>query len=489
MAYSNIIGRRSEIELLEKAYKSRKSEFVAIYGRRRVGKSFLVNEVFRGKISFKAVGTFIKLKEKADQEKAASTYRRMQLDHFYDALRESGLRPEVARPTCWREAFLLLRQVLNEKKSRRKIIFLDELPWLAGPQSSEFIAELGYFWNSWADQERNIVLIVCGSATSWMLDNVISDYGGLHGRLTHQVKLSPFTLGECAKYYKKNGFHLSPYEMAIGYMALGGVPYYMDKLDSSKTMTSNLEMLFFEDERIDQEFREVYTGLYATYERYIDIVKVLGTRFYGMTRKELLDATGLEGGGTFSKILENLQECGIVRQYPRYGKERVEKVYQLKDFFSLFYLHFIYNRKADAGYWSSIQHSPIFYSWAGFTFELLVLEHQIQLKEALNIATISRDYCWSGKAPDGEGAQIDLLMEWDGERTDYLCEIKFSENRFAVDSAYEHELLNKIDAFLVSRQHDKNHSVQLVLITTQGVVKGIHTSCINRFVEMEQLFR
>lgn len=489
MAYSNIIGREPEIETLEKAYKSRKSEFVAIYGRRRVGKSYLVSEVFRGKICFKAVGTFIKLKEKEEQAKSVASYRQLQLDHFFDALVDAGLPSDAKQPTSWREAFNLLRQVLKGLKSRRKVVFLDELPWLAGPQSSELISELGYFWNSWADQERNIVLIVCGSATSWMLDNVISDYGGLYGRLTHQIRLKPFTLGECAKYYKKNGFHLSQYEMAVGYMALGGVPYYMDKLDSSKTMTANLEDIFFKDERIDQEFREVYTGLYATYERYIDIVKVLGSQFYGMTRKELLDATGLEGGGTFSKIMENLQECGIVRQYPRYGKERVEKVYQLKDFFSLFYLHFIQNRKADAGSWSSIQHSSPFYSWAGITFELLVLEHQAQLKDALNIATISRDYCWKGTAPDGTGAQIDLVLEWDGERTDYLCEIKFTENRFVVDKGYKMDLLNKIDAFMSSRQHDKTHSIQLVMITTQGVARGEHTSCINQYVELEQLFK
>lgn len=180
--------------------------------------------------------------------------------------------------------------------------------------------------------------------------------------------------------------------------------------------------------------------------------------------------------------------CGIIRQYPRYGKERVEKVYQLKDFFSLFYLHFIHNQKVDAGAWSSIQHSSAFYSWAGITFELLVLEHQSQLKEALHIATVSRDYCWSGKAPDGEGAQIDLVLEWDGERTDFLCEMKFSENRFAVDRKYEQDLLNKVDAFVHSRQHDKNHSVQLVMITTQGVARGMHTGCFNQFVEMEQLF-
>ena len=200
MKYPNIIGREVEISTLERLYKSKKSEFVAIYGRRRIGKSYLVSEVYGSKIVFSAVGTYVK-----DGDKNYETYRKLQLDHFYDSLVLSGLDAAMTeRPTCWREAFLLLRKLLEGIRSRRKVILIDELPWLAGPQSSEMISELGYFWNSWADSQRNIILVVCGSATSWMLDNVIRDYGGLHGRLTETIKLAPFTLAECQKYYWPN---------------------------------------------------------------------------------------------------------------------------------------------------------------------------------------------------------------------------------------------------------------------------------------------
>ena len=194
MRYANIVGREAEIAVLERLYKSSKSEFVAIYGRRRVGKSFLVSEVYGAKILFTTVGTYLK-----NGDKDYETYRRLQLDHFYDALRFAGLPATEARPANWREAFVLLRILLSSIHSRRKVILIDELPWLAGPQSSEMIAEIGYFWNSWAAQQRNIVLVVCGSATSWMLDNVIRDYGGLHGRLTETIKLQPFKLAECEK--------------------------------------------------------------------------------------------------------------------------------------------------------------------------------------------------------------------------------------------------------------------------------------------------
>ena len=263
MKYQSIIGREEEIATLERLYKSQKSEFIAIYGRRRIGKSYLVSEVYGKKIVFTAVGTYMKVEdEELEDEKVYETYRRIQLDHFYDALLLAGLPEQDAKPSCWREAFVMLRKLLAGIKKRRMVVVIDELPWLAGPQSSEMISELGYFWNSWGGKQRNIVMVVLGSATSWMLDNVIDDYGGLHGRLTETIKLRPFTLAECERYYKKHGFRLSRYEMCVGYMALGGVPYYLDKLRNDQTMTENLDRIFFADEKIHQEFKDVYAGLY-----------------------------------------------------------------------------------------------------------------------------------------------------------------------------------------------------------------------------------
>ncbi len=481
MAYKSIIGRNEEIKKLERFFRSSKSEFVAIYGRRRVGKSYLVEEVYKNKITFRAIGSFIKANDEV-------SYKHTQLDHFYESLLDSGMAGDTPRPTNWREAFRLLRKHLEGIRTKRRVIFFDELPWLAGPQSSEMIAELGYFWNSWADRQRNIVLVVCGSATSWMLDNVIRDYGGLYGRLTGTIRLLPFTLKECEAYFKSHGFHLSRYEMAVSYMAFGGIPYYLDRLDNEKTLSENIDDFFFKDEKINQEFRDVYTGLYATSERYLDIVKALGSKFYGMTRKELASAVGIELGGTFSKILDNLHESGITREYPRYGKARVETVYQLKDFFSMFYLHFINGKGTDAGNWRALQRTPTFYSWAGNTFEMLCIEHLPQMKEKLRIATISRNYCWKGAAPDGDMSQIDLVLEWKGERTDYLCEMKFSEHEYTIDRQYEKELGAKIYAFLNSKQHTKTHSIQLVMVTTHGVKPNDHSKDVNQQITLDDLF-
>lgn len=483
MANANIIGRNSETQKLERLYNSQKSEFVAIYGRRRVGKSFLVNEFFGKKILFKAVGTYIK-----DGDKDYETYRRIQLDHFHDSLLFAGLSADDPKPTSWREAFLLLRKVLQKSKKKRKVIFIDELPWLAGPQSAEMIAELGHFWNSWADSEHNIVLIVCGSATSWMLDNVIHDYGGLHGRLTEKMRLLPFTLAECEKYYNKHGFHLSRYEMCVSYMALGGIPYYLDKLRPDLTITDNIDNIFFADKLIRQEFIDVYAGLYASKERYVDIVRALGSQFYGMTQAELSRATGIKTGGTLSKLLDNLHESGITREYPRYGKERVEKVYQLTDFFSLFYLRFVDKKQARAGAWKDMFGKGEYYKWAGDTFELLCIEHLRQIADALRLHSVDRNYCFSGKTSEGSGSQVDLVMESKAANTDFLCEMKFSGSKYAITADYEQNLRNKVEAFALSKMHKSMRSIQVVLITTIGLAPGMHTSVINQTLTLDDLF-
>ena len=456
---------------------------MAIYGRRRVGKSFLVNEFFKGRILFKTVGTYVK-----DGDKDYKTYRQLQLQHFHDSLLLAGLDANEAKPTCWREAFLLLREVLQQKRSRRKVVFIDELPWMAGPQSSEMIAELGHFWNSWADSERNIVLVVCGSATSWMLDNVIHDYGGLHGRLTEKIRLMPFTLAECEQYYRRNGFRLSRYDICLGYMAFGGIPYYLDRLRPDHTMNDNIDRLFFGDELIHQEFIDVYTGLYSSKERYIDVVKALGGRFYGMTQAEICQTTGLKTGGTLTKLLDNLRESGITREYPRHGSERVENVYQLKDFFSLFYLRFVHRRQVSSGSWKDLFGKGEYYKWAGDTFEILCIEHLPQMADALRLLTVDSSYCFSGRTEDGKGAQIDLVVESKSANTDYLCEMKFSGSKYSITSDYEQNLRHKTEAFAVSRHHKSMRSIQVVLVTTMGLSPGSHAPAVHRVITLDELF-
>jgi len=483
MSYK-IIGREKEISELEYLMQTDKSEFLAIYGRRRVGKSFLVDEVYGSAMVFRTVGIFIK-----NEELSEDSYRQEQIRHFYDSLLDYGLPTTYSRPTSWLEAFGLLKQLIRKKRAKRKVIFLDELPWLAGPKSADFIAELGFFWNNFAAVQRNIVLVVCGSATSWMLDNVIREYGGLHGRLTSQMHVRPFTLNECERYYQKRAFHLSRYEMVLSYMALGGIPYYLDLLRKDRTLTENLDEFFFRKAKAKQEFEDVYVGLFNSKDNYVGIVRALGEQIYGMTRNQISNAIGQKSGGGLSKMLDNLEQSDIIRTFTRQGGPQKETVYQLVDFFSLFYLRHIEKVANVQNGWKSLQRSPQFFSWAGITFELVTILHQQQLAESLRIGTISGCYCWKGTSPAGMGAQIDLILEWKGERTDYLVEIKYSESIFAIDADYEGNLRNKIDAFVHSKKHNKVHSVNLVLLTTFGLGQGIHNAPVDTQLTMDVLFR
>ena len=487
MADTRIIGRKKEIRTMERIYNSDKSEMLAIYGRRRVGKSFLVEETFKGKITFSTVGIYRKPGKEEDAEKEDLLYKELQLLHFYDDLVAAGLAKDGnPRPTCWREAFLLLRALLQKSNSKRKVVFIDELPWLAGPKSSELVEELGFFWNNWANRQRNIVLIVCGSATSWMLDNVLRDYGGLHGRLTETIQLKPFTLAECEAYWKKRGFHLSRYEIAITYMAIGGIPYYMDRIHPDRTMADNINALFFDNDKARIEFRDVYTGLFSSSERYIDIVKALGRQFYGMTRSELIKSAKLSSGGTFSKLMSNLIESGVVKTYPRYGGLRVQTVYQLCDFFSIFYLRFIESGKKSS--WRTLQRTQEFFDWAGRAFELLVAEHKLQLQDALRIKDADVPFCYKGLTPEGKIAQIDLALPAPQERADYICEIKFSEGKYAISADYEGKLMEKLEAFRTSSMHKKTHSLYLVMATTFGLTESKHNARVNMEVTLGDLF-
>lgn len=482
---SSVIGREEELATISRLYLSTRSEFLAIYGRRRVGKSFLIEEALENKITFMAVGLYQKI-DKDNPEKVES-YRQKQLSHFYNSLQEYGLpKNDNSAPTSWMEALGLLKKLLQSKRSRRKVVFIDELPWLAGPQSAELLSELGHFWNSWARKRKDIFLIVCGSATSWMVDNVLRDYGGLYGRITEHIFLKPFTLGECEKYWKKRGFRLSRYEIALTYMVIGGVPYYMDSIRPDRTMADNINAIYFDKDKARQEFKDVYTGLYSSSEVYIDVVRQLGKRFYGMTRAELLKAVGKKGGGTFTGVLDNLMDSGIIRSYTLYGGPRKRTIYQLVDFFTLFYLRFV--EDSDFASWRSLQRSKHFYTWAGNTFELLVTEHMPQLANALRIKEYATPFSWRGKTPDGEGVQIDLVIPAIAERADYLCEMKFSEGKYTLSNDDAEEFTRQVYAVKNSKIHKPSHSIYVVLVTSIGTSDSKHKIHVNDIVTLDSLF-
>lgn len=468
----NIIGREKEKALLERVFRSNKAEFIAVCGRRRVGKTFLVKEFFEGELVFQTAGL-------------AHDRMSKQIKSFYEDLVECGLSRQPRPPKDWIEAFSLLRELIKQSTRVRKVILLDEMPWMDTPRSG-FISALEHFWNSWASGRHDIVLVVCGSATSWMMDKLINNHGGLHNRLTCQLFLEPFTLGEAEIFLQSRGFRLSRYDIAVGYMVLGGIPYYLDMLDASLSLAQNINQLLFRPNgALAHEFSNLYAALFKNSEDYIKIIEALSKKKSGLSRTEIIKATSLSSGNGLTTMLNNLEWCGFIRRYQNYNASRKDNIlYQLIDFFTLFYYNFLVN---DTKYmnWNALLGTPTFYTWAGLTFEVLALHHVDQIKSKLSICGINtKEYAWRTTSSD-RGAQIDLVIDR-ADNTINLCEMKFSVGLFSIDKNYDMNLRNKLARFMATAE--KRKSIQLTFVTTFGIEHNSHSGIVNNEVILDDLF-
>ena len=468
----NIIGREKEKVLLERVFHSDKAEFIAVCGRRRVGKTFLVKEFFEGQLVFQTAGL-------------AHDRMSKQIKSFYQDLMECGLPRQAQPPKDWIDAFSLLRELIKQSTLERKVILLDEMPWMDTPRSG-FVSALEHFWNAWASGRHDIVLVVCGSATSWMTDKLINNHGGLHNRLTCQLFLEPFTLGETEKFLQSRGFKLSRYDIAIGYMILGGIPYYWEMLDSTLSLAQNInQLLFRQNGSLSHEFSNLYAALFKNSEDYIKIVEALSRKKSGLSRGEIIEATSLRTGNGLTTMLNNLECCGFIRRYKNYKSSRRDStLYQLIDFFTLFYFTFLIDDKKHTN-WTAMQGTPSFYTWAGLTFELLALHHIDQIKSRLGICGVNTmEYAWRSITYD-RGAQIDLVIDR-ADNTINLCEMKFSVGVFTIDKDYEMSLRNKLARFMATAERQK--SIQLTFVTTFGIERNVHSGIVNNEVILDDLF-
>ena len=472
----NIIGRTAEKDLLARIYASVQSEFVAVCGRRRVGKTFLVREYFEEEMVFQVSGL-------------AGGNTQEQLKNFFHTLRryDSSV---TTMPTDWLDAFEMLICYLQSLTSvDRKVVFLDELPWM-DTAGANFIAALEHFWNGWASARRDVVLIVCGSATSWMMDKLINNHGGLYGRLTHRIFLQPFTLGEVESFLQQRGVRLSRYETAEAYMILGGIPYYLNLLVARLSLTQNVDRLLFNPNgELYNEFETLYRSLFSSSESYVKVVECVNERGYGMTRNEIADATKMKSGQQLTMVLNNLESSGFIRKYINYGCSERKALYQLVDFFTLFYFRFLRESSfRNLQYWSQLQHTPKFYAWAGISFELLVQNHVSQIKKRLGISGVATNvYSWRSHRDDEQrGTQIDMVIER-GDNTINLCEMKFSEREYEISKEYDAVLRNKISRFVEETKSRK--SIQLTFITTYGLQRNIYSGqLVQNEVLLDDLF-
>lgn len=471
-----IIGRDKEMQLLRDTLTSEYSQFVAVYGRRRVGKTFLIRESFNYHFDFQFTG-------------ADKTPARKQLARFRNALIQQGLQ-DVPQITNWIDAFFELERFLDERPAGKKVVFLDELPWMDAPRSG-FLSELESFWNGWASARKDIILVVCGSATSWMMNKIIKNKGGLHNRLTHRISLKPFSLGRCSELCRANGITLSPKQLLEGYMVFGGIPYYWSLLHKGASMDQEIDRLIFSsDGEMHDEFEMLYAALFRQPQPYLNIIELLAKKQVGMTREEIRTQLKVDTGGYFTDLLNDLEWCGFIRSYSVMGKKSKEEVYQLIDNYTLFYYSFIKNSKQNEHSWMALVSSPRYNTWHGLAFERVCLWHIEQIKYKLGISGIlSEEYAWKyygDKDTDIRGVQIDLLINRKDGVID-LCEMKYSQSPFAITQEYAAELHRKLSTFQnVTRTKS---AVHIVLVTTDGVLHNAQWGEIQNEVTLEDLMK
>ena len=470
-----LIGREQEQELLRRAYESEGSQFVAVYGRRRVGKTYLVRECFDGKFVFQHSGV-------------AKANTKLQLRYFKESLLKSG-QSKARLPKDWIEAFSMLEQLIEQSEAEKKVVFIDEVPWMDTPRSN-FITALEYFWNSFASARKDILLIVCGSATSWIINKVLKNHGGLHNRVNLRISLQPFTLHECELYAKSMGMRATRYELLEYYMVLGGVAFYWSLLDKGKSVAQNIDsLLFSRTGQLHNEFNDLYDSLFNNPEPYLRVINTLGTIKVGMPRPELLEKIALSSGANITRILDDLEECGFIRKYNAFGKKRNDAIYQLIDNFTLFYFKFMKDNKGgDEHFWSHSYLSPVRYSWVGLAFERVCMQHVNQIKHKLGISGVLTSVSsWSAKSDPvyGQGAQIDMLIER-ADNVVNICEIKFSQDKYAISQEYSQSLAHKVARFLQTTKTRK--TLHLTMITVNGLAHNEYWGMVQSEVVADDLF-
>lgn len=470
-----IIGRQNQQQLLLSLLEKEDSQFVAIYGRRRVGKTYLVRETFSSHIVFQHTGL-----QKVD--------KKGQLKEFQRSLLNAGM-PKVPKFSDWFDAFFALGQFLQSRPEGKKVVFIDELPWMDTPKSN-LVAALDHFWNGWASARKDIVLVICGSATSWIISKIVKNYGGLHNRLTRQIYLQPFTLKECEQFATANNFGMSRRNILETYMVLGGIPYYWQFMQKEYSPAQNIDHLFFEKTSpLRGEFNALYASLFRNPQPYIDIITALGTKKAGMTRSEIIETTGLNIGGKLTSMLEELEECDFIRSFYALGKQKKDILYQLIDNFTLFHFKFLADSHiVGANYWSQMIIKPQYNAWAGLAFERICFQHINQIKCALSISgIISNVYSWQYRPtnPNESGAQIDMLIDRDDQVIN-LCEIKFAQGEYELTESYNNTLQNKLSTFITHSGTRKG--VSLMMITSYGLKRNQWANSIPLQLTMDDLF-
>jgi uncharacterized protein len=479
-----LVGREEETSILQQLLSSKQAEFIALYGRRRVGKTYLVQQ-YCTKQGIYLECTGIKDGKLSEQ---LINFIKSFAATFYPGL-------ALNKPKSWRDAFeLLTTEIKKIPSSQKVIIFLDELPWLA-KRKSLLLQSLDYFWNTQWNKLPNFKLIVCGSAASWMLEHLINAKGGLHNRITKSILLEPFTLGETKQFLINRGIKFTEKQVLDIYMVMGGVPFYLAQLQKSKSIAQNIqEICFKKDGLLFNEFPRLFKALFDKAELNLRIVREIAKLRYGISFTELANRVNQKVGGRFKTRLDELEAAGFIQSFLPYGRKKRDRYYRIIDEYTLFYLKWIeeiaINKSMPRGnnYWIGIAKSPSWQSWSGYTFEMICYKHADKIIHALklnNISCLINHWRYIPKQQE-PGAQIDLLLDRD-DNAITLCEIKYSKEPYVIDKSYAQILLNKIE--VLQKNIQANKQIFVIFITASGLKTNAWSQeLINDVVELKMLF-
>lgn len=453
-----MVGREYEEERLKHSLKSEESELIAVHGRRRVGKTYLIRHCFAQDMIFEMTGLY-------------NGSRTAQLTLFFKEIKNGSNKfSDKSIPTNWDEAFDLLKTYIQGLRSKRKkVIFFDEFPWI-DTHKSGFLMYFAHFWNTFCEKRKDLVVVVCGSAAAYMVQHIVSERGSLHARLSYQIRLKPFSLHETQRYLESRGIHWSHYTIIHLYIAIGGIPHYLSKIQKGKSVVQNIQHLCFDSEGdLVNEFEEIFKSLFVNSDTHTAIVRSLGTLQRGILRDELIKKTKFSGGGHFSKALNELIASGFVSEYQAIGKKKKMTLFRLSDEYSRFYLKYIEpNKHQGQHFWKTMSQQQSYITWAGFNFETICLKHIAQIKRALKIEGVhSTHSSWSTT-----GAQVDLVIARNDNWIN-LCEIKFYNREFLIGAKEVKNLRNKINLFKSTTK--TKDVVVLTVISTYGLVENEHS--------------
>ncbi len=470
---SEIIGRKDEIALFNSILNSPKSSFLALYGRRRIGKTYLIRTFFKNKFTFQLTGI-------------ANTNLETQLTNFNISIKEQYPKQKIEYSNNWLSAFQNIKLLIEKSTHKKKVIFLDELPWLDTLHSG-FMQALEHFWNSWASARKDVILIVCGSAASWMINELINNKGGLHNRVTHRLKIEPFTLNECELFLKSKKITLDQYQIIQLYMVMGGVPFYWDEVKKGYSATQIIDQICFSKNGLLRlEFQNIFKSLFQKDEKHQAIIEALAKKAKGLSREEIISLTKLSNGGSVTRLLNELEESGFIRKYIPYGKVSKNSLYQLCDFYSFFYFKFIkLHQLSEKNYWKNNIDNPKHRAWSGYAFEQVCLYHSDQIKKSLGISGIETHISSWRSNSEIKGAQVDLVIDRRDQIVN-LCEMKFSIHPYVIDKKYDEELRNKISQFKSNTKTKK--SVFITFISPYGLYPNKYTDLIQNDIKMDALF-